>query len=69
MEEWIQCSESMPDENEWVLITVNTGLLFGLSIARFNGKEWEDSDYAYNSFYDKKGVFAWMPLPDPYYGE
>lgn len=57
--EWIPCSERLPSEIGWYLITVQ-------GVNRF-----VDMDYYYgNSEWDKvsskQEVIAWMPLPKPY---
>ncbi len=57
--EWIPCSERLPSERGWYLITVQ-------GVNRFT-----DVDYYYgNSEWDevssKQKVIAWMPLPKPY---
>lgn len=59
---WIPCSERLPSERGWYLITVQ-------DVNRFT-----DVDYYYgNSEWDevssKQEVIAWMPLPKPYKAE
>ena len=58
---WVPCSERLPNERGWYLITVQ-------DVNRFT-----DVDYYYgNSDWDevssKQEVLAWMSLPEPYKG-
>ncbi len=59
-QQWIPCSERMPDKECFALVTVNDGAIYtDLSLFRHDGK-----------FIEHTGdVIAWMPLPEPYRGE
>ena len=60
MSKWIPISETLPDENEMVLVTCKTK------------KDYRSVNRAYysNNFWHGSGsmseVIAWMPLPNPY---
>lgn len=62
VEKWIPCSEKLPLEDGWYLITAISFLDIDkkpfCSMTKFNkGKFESPSD-----------VIAWMPLPEPYKG-
>ena len=52
-QQWIPCSERMPDQNGKYLVV---GRQKAINILKFDGGRW----------YGKWGVVAWMPLPSPY---
>ena len=52
-QQWIPCSERLPDQN-WKYLVV--GRQKAINILKFDGGRW----------YGKWGVVAWMPLPEPY---
>lgn len=57
---WIPCSERLPERNNYVLVTDNGETDIG---RRFDGR-WLDC------YGDKlKDVTAWQPLPEPWKGE
>ena len=60
-QEWIPCSERLPDSKEYVLVTDYGETNIG---RRFCGKWW--LDYCGDKM---KDVTAWMPLPEPYKAE
>ena len=60
-QEWIPCSERLPNENEWVLSSCNNG--FAILILKLKGKVWHKTE---SIEYLPKFVNAWMPLPKPY---
>ena len=62
-QEWIPCSERLPNENEWVLCSCNNG--FAISILKLKGKVWHKTE---SIEYLPKFVNAWMPLPKPWKG-
>ena len=55
-QQWIPCSERLPDQNGKYLVV---GRQKAINILKFDGGRW----------YGKWGVVAWMPLPEPYKGE
>ena len=55
-QQWIPCSERLPDQNGKYLVV---GRQKAINILKFDGGRW----------YGKWGVVAWMPLPDCYKGE
>ena len=55
-QQWIPCSERLPDQNGKYLVV---GRQKAINILKFDGGRW----------YGKWGVVAWMPLPDWYKGE
>jgi len=73
---WIPCSERLPEEDVYVLISKKpspiSGNKFSVTIGmryinrRSKKAEWRDSGFGYLS--DDK-VLAWMPLPEPYQEE
>ena len=70
---WIPCSERLPEDDVYVLISKKpspiSGNKFSVTIgvrytnSRSHKTEWRDSGFGYLS--DEK-VLAWMPLPSPY---
>jgi len=73
---WIPCSERLPEDDVYVLISKKpspiSGKEFSVTIGmryinrRSKKAEWRDSGFGYLS--DDK-VLAWMPLPSPYQEE
>ena len=73
---WIPCSERLPEDDVYVLISKKpspiSGNKFSVTIGmryinrRSKKAEWRDSGFGYLS--DDK-VLAWMPLPSPYLRE
>ena len=55
-QQWIPCSERLPDQNGKYLVV---GRQKAINILKFDGGRW----------YGKWGVVAWLPLPEPYKGE
>ena len=62
-DDWIPCSEWLPEDGKRVLITgyYNGKLITDVAIHEYGC--WDCCD---DSSYDDKDVIAWMPLPDPY---
>ena len=56
-QQWIPCSERLPDNDESVLISNS----HGVTKAWWNGRFW--TSIAVKEY---KTVYAWMPLPEPY---
>lgn len=65
--QWIPCSEKLPEEDERVLVTDEDG---EIEIARYEYNAWAEDPTA--EWWDGEyRVFpvAWMPLPEPWKGE
>lgn len=68
-QQWIPCSEQLPEEGKEVLVTVwnrcevasYNSALDGLQEWRFDGFSLDNKDFA--------DVKAWMPLPEAYKGD
>ena len=60
---WIPCSERMPEESEYYIITASDGVGHRTTFAKFQkkAKSWELTGA--RSYWK---VIAWMPLPTPY---
>lgn len=54
---WIPCSERLPEEAGWYIVTMHNGRCNTLWYSTLHGWEWE------------MDVIAWMPLPEPYQEE
>lgn len=54
--QWIPCSERLPDEKGWYLVYAKNQRPF---VAYFKGKT-----FPLNNHYHE--IIAWMPLPEPY---
>lgn len=70
-QQWISCSERLPEDNRQVLIyamSVHYALAKYDEMREADGtykKQWVTFD-AWKPFYTIKEVIAWMPLPEPY---
>jgi len=71
-QEWIPCSERLPEARESVLLAVNHK--YGDWVGE--GCYWETTDnhiiwkgYRWNATYWDDEIIAWMPLPKPWRGE
>ena len=53
---WIPCGERLPEKNGKYLITGRQG---AVNILLFEDGRW----------YGRRGVVAWLPLPEPYGGD
>ena len=63
-QQWIPCSERLPDAGEYYFVTVQH---FG-----WNYTEYRDIDiakYEVDGWRSCHNVLAWMPLPEPWKGE
>lgn len=59
---WIPCSERLPSESGWYLITVQ-------GCEKVADMEWYYGEWdAWNGVSSEQQVLAWMPLPEPYKG-
>lgn len=64
-ERWIPVSEKLPEVREWVLCQCRAGIMDVLRLT-------EDGNWNKNyphAEYMSGFVIAWMPLPEPYYGD
>ena len=63
MDKWIPVSESLPEKNVWVLVTVEQSGNRHQEIMRRNNyfEAWTDN---IDNYTDE--ITAWMPLPKPY---
>lgn len=58
--DWIPCSERLPEEDGWYLVTVRGyETVTDVSLYSADGSAWGDVS-------TKQKVIAWMPLPNPY---
>ena len=66
--EWIPCSERLPENSENVLVQIDNLTIIEQYIAYFDKKKevWFTQDYTYQFGCGGHGVIAWMPLPEPY---
>lgn len=75
--EWIPCSERLPDESEFVLITIDIGtvtedgtaMVEQVLTAHYSSADGEENLFqtiGYGNVFLSKEVTAWMPLPKPY---
>lgn len=64
-EEWIPCSERLPEEGKEVLISSDSGLYIA-ELEILEGNVYWNETIEYRSV---KRVSAWCPLPEPYKGE
>ena len=62
VQRWIPCSERLPNESGWYVISV-VGFENITDVSYFYSDEAKWSDIT-----DKQKVVAWMPLPKPYKG-
>lgn len=62
-QQWIPCSERLPENSNIVLITHKYGVSFGW----YNGRYWERGASTKHRLI--KTVTAWMPLPNAYIEE
>ena len=60
--EWIPCSERLPEVEELVLVTDDSGGIKTVDIDRCG--QYENSDERF--WYYTQNAVAWMPLPEPY---
>ena len=60
-QEWIPCSERLPEDNKEVLMS----LRWGIDIGEYRNGEWHSE---WINHYDDDNVLAWMPLPPAYKG-
>lgn len=60
-QEWIPCSERLPDDNREVLISLE----WGIDIGTYERGEWRSE---WINHYDDDNVLSWMPLPKPWKG-
>lgn len=63
---WIPCSERLPNEDEEVLVTSNSGIFIAVW-----SKMWDKTIHWFETVEGKSlhKVTAWMPLPKAYGGE
>lgn len=68
---WVPCSERLPKEDEYVLVTAKYRSGCGVNVLKRtkdnrDGEIWEDDNW--NQVFSER-IIAWMPLPEPYGGE
>lgn len=61
-QQWIPCSERLPEENEDYLVTAYDGIKHRITIVSFKGHWILTGTRAYWR------VIAWTPLPEPWKG-
>lgn len=84
VQQWIPCSERMPEEHEWVgtkqfgttisdevYVTFENpdGVRFTEHLCLQNGKLNDHDQLMIDAFYEGAVPIAWMPLPEPWGGE
>lgn len=62
---WIPCSERLPEVEELVLVTDDSGGIKTVDIDRCG--QYENSDERF--WYYTQNAVAWMPMPEPYQAE
>lgn len=62
-EQWIPCSERLPEEQGYYLVTYDFG-----GGKRVIGKSFYSELYNRFTTGQKSAITAWMPLPEPYKG-
>ena len=81
-DEWIPCSERLPEEHEWIgtkrfgtTISDKVHITFDVNGERFvktlslqNGELSNHEKRIMDTFYKGWKMIAWMPLPEPYKG-
>lgn len=65
-QQWIPCSEKLPNIGESVLFSVGHGLYVSEGCLRADGR-W--AQFRWDAIQQDYMVDAWMPLPEPYKGE
>ena len=82
VDEWIPCSERLPEEHEWVgtkhfgtTISDKVHITFDVNGERFvktlslqNGELSNYEKRSMDAFYKGWKMLAWMPLPEPWEG-
>lgn len=64
--EWISCSERLPEEHGYYLVTTDGSHNAVIDIAEY-GKFFRKPEYEYVWEWNKASkILAWMPLPEPY---
>ena len=59
---WIPCSERLPEEEDYYLVTKEDDIAYSIDIALWNPHyHWSN-----NGFHKADKVIAWQPLPTPY---
>ena len=61
--EWIPCSEKLPEETGYYLVSDMYGSVYATGFDNKDGFGYYDDD---GYFVEKEAVVAWMPLPEPY---
>lgn len=66
-QQWIPCSERMPESGKAVLVTSTTGRCYVWFVHPYREDDymWEDEE---GYLRDKHDAVAWMPLPEPWTG-
>ena len=65
---WIPCSERLPDEERWVLVTVENECFHeGNPFIDMDVRIHKNTFNTFNTWNDS--VTAWMPLPKPWEGD
>ena len=60
--QWISCSERLPEIDELVLVTDDSGGVKTVDVDRCGQYECSEKRF----WYYTQNVVAWMPLPEPY---
>ena len=71
-QQWIPCSERLPEESGQYLITVRYKHVDGYEDVYAEHGEWGNGKwdmFCFGHCGEVESILAWMPLPEPYKGE
>ena len=71
-QQWIPCSEKLPEEDGQYLITVKYVHVDGYVDIYAEHGDWADGKwdmFCFGHCGEVESILAWMPLPDPWEGE
>ena len=68
MQNWIKCSEQMPDDDKYVLVSNGKHIGLGAYIRDEHleyDERWQDEHFEFINLQSKYPVTHWQPLPEP----